>query len=1139
LKTDLRGAAYINENEVVLRHISQTSDFMDNKDQVLQILMDNKRPTVAQYKFFEQFKAVYSEALDNLSKKGILATHETKTDLILHGCQGSGRTESMVAAALYAAIARGQSVLFIVADDPCAESVCLEMVTRTKKYFINSYVQCQQLMPTLVKTWSDELDKLSPDKKEAWYPDTPEILVTTPQDLETCFFSNHSDEQKCRIMRAALLRYSAVFVDDFSDMDITLRSHLVFQIKKIRLLLASERILPQFVVAMSTLLDNDKLKQELGQRLLGLANFNSIIDLLPRESPDFWDVPVRVSDATRTDEACNALIIQCLKMGLNVLLYRKGASYTKCTELQNKIREGNHGGSFRVISHLGTKSVPVDAADKAEGLSPDAVFYFSHVSGDASLALLLNFSDDRESSQENGRVWCVRLVMEGEWDGLKEAETFPLVPDETAVSLRVAHLWSILPYMKPATPLAIKLWNQFGVAGKNYPRVTRIENALGWPHDGWHETWAENDKYTKDEIWPYLTLENKFQDYGNLDMSCLPDCQESFYEQPSSKGQASTIVLAKLSGSVVREAPRQFAACKDDPDNIQIIDLAHSNVLRFARNKDIWVAQTIESAKAGSKFVATIHCEKYAGDGNDCEIPVRDVQWRCGSVHLDNPSDKDDSIPKDLKRWKQFGNAGFCLPDCYRITASFSELGPNSGYVDDVRGIGLVRYSFDAYLSAIILGETLPKGASVTDAGEPVDAAAQAIEAFLQNRDWATNPSAGFSPVLTHAVTAVFRRKFDGWSFFAHIPVFWIKDSNAKIGQAIIWLIEPVNSGRSVYPVLSKLLGSKKKEASLTDEINKELTQIILSCNSIEKFRRESKLAFAHDTCDEKDRMRALDVIRDQRNRKRKRLDDFLTDEEKEFDAFVVKALNEFKTEIDTSEFIAKNKKWSLEEICDHFDDVLWNHPEIFWISRCSHTTSSWVDPNTGALKSVVFRNIKYYPDNSLEREKYQQDMDAMANEFREKTKDIPDEVGKVKAAHDFLIRRCEYHHAVADSGDNSPRGRSAYSALVDGLAVCEGYTMGYRYLCEYIAKIPCEEILGYVNVPKGSGYHAWNYVQLGGKWYHVDTTWDKRTDSISYEYFLLSDTAIREKDHYKWSTRGLPTAEDHSYEGKNWEEGI
>ncbi|BDD43031.1 transglutaminase domain-containing protein [Streptococcus ruminantium] len=88
-------------------------------------------------------------------------------------------------------------------------------------------------------------------------------------------------------------------------------------------------------------------------------------------------------------------------------------------------------------------------------------------------------------------------------------------------------------------------------------------------------------------------------------------------------------------------------------------------------------------------------------------------------------------------------------------------------------------------------------------------------------------------------------------------------------------------------------------------------------------------------------------------------------------------------------------------------------------------------------------------------------------------------DVEKVKAAHDWLVDNVEY---VARSGQD----QSAYSALVEKKTVCAGYGHGLKLLLDKMG-IPSQILVG----PAGNERHLWNIVELDGKWYHVDATWD------------------------------------------------
>lgn len=110
----------------------------------------------------------------------------------------------------------------------------------------------------------------------------------------------------------------------------------------------------------------------------------------------------------------------------------------------------------------------------------------------------------------------------------------------------------------------------------------------------------------------------------------------------------------------------------------------------------------------------------------------------------------------------------------------------------------------------------------------------------------------------------------------------------------------------------------------------------------------------------------------------------------------------------------------------------------------------------------------------------------------------------KVKFFHDWLVRNNTYKLDGA-------RSQSLIGALLDGITVCEGYTQAMDLLC-YLSDVDCLQIVGYVTA--NGEYHAWNKVQLDGKWYNVDVTWDNdKAKGLTYDYFLVSDNQLA-KDH-------------------------
>ena len=114
------------------------------------------------------------------------------------------------------------------------------------------------------------------------------------------------------------------------------------------------------------------------------------------------------------------------------------------------------------------------------------------------------------------------------------------------------------------------------------------------------------------------------------------------------------------------------------------------------------------------------------------------------------------------------------------------------------------------------------------------------------------------------------------------------------------------------------------------------------------------------------------------------------------------------------------------------------------------------------------------------------------------------------------LEREIYLHDTLAGmiTYNSSTHAHNAYGALVEGIAVCEGYTEALQYqlqragICSFIA-------LGYgINASTGSmEKHSWNYVRIDGEFYHVDLTWDDQGSRLYHAYLNQTDD-VMENDH-------------------------
>lgn len=96
----------------------------------------------------------------------------------------------------------------------------------------------------------------------------------------------------------------------------------------------------------------------------------------------------------------------------------------------------------------------------------------------------------------------------------------------------------------------------------------------------------------------------------------------------------------------------------------------------------------------------------------------------------------------------------------------------------------------------------------------------------------------------------------------------------------------------------------------------------------------------------------------------------------------------------------------------------------------------------------------------------------------------------------------------------------TAEGALVNKLAVCQGYAEAFSLLC-HKAGIQTEMVYGIADNGQSRESHAWNIVRIDGVWYQIDATWDDPITqntaggaNLRYSYFLIPDSVMNQ-DHF------------------------
>lgn len=245
---------------------------------------------------------------------------------------------------------------------------------------------------------------------------------------------------------------------------------------------------------------------------------------------------------------------------------------------------------------------------------------------------------------------------------------------------------------------------------------------------------------------------------------------------------------------------------------------------------------------------------------------------------------------------------------------------------------------------------------------------------------------------------------------------------------------------------------------------------------------------------------------------------------------YVVTALENFETTIDVSAY-----NIPLETEGEEFFKIINNNPQLFYVegNKCSY----------GSRGDIITSYIVTYLYDKATALQMREKLETAAEQAVAQVDESMDDYEKALTVHDYLVQNCEYdyeNYLKEPGGGQVPQiSHTAYGSLVNNIAVCDGYADGFAYIMEDKLGISCDV------VSSRAMAHAWNMIEIGGKWYHVDATWDDPTwdciGRVMHTNFLLSDSKISNNspdaksgdNHYSWNK--LHTADSTDYDNAFW----
>jgi hypothetical protein len=191
----------------------------------------------------------------------------------------------------------------------------------------------------------------------------------------------------------------------------------------------------------------------------------------------------------------------------------------------------------------------------------------------------------------------------------------------------------------------------------------------------------------------------------------------------------------------------------------------------------------------------------------------------------------------------------------------------------------------------------------------------------------------------------------------------------------------------------------------------------------------------------------------------------------------IITALSNWETVVDVSDY-----ELSLDFCHACYFGVFYEHPEFFY----ADSKYSYSYYTKDGEEIVTQLRLKYKTRYS------ESDVTVFNNVCSEIMDGMPAgmDVEKLLYIHDYLVTHCHYDMDLYVYGESSQR--DAYCALVDGFAVCQGYCLAFKHLCN-LSRLNAECVISDGLV------HAWNVVKVnngitGTLYYYIDCTWDDPT---------------------------------------------
>lgn len=210
----------------------------------------------------------------------------------------------------------------------------------------------------------------------------------------------------------------------------------------------------------------------------------------------------------------------------------------------------------------------------------------------------------------------------------------------------------------------------------------------------------------------------------------------------------------------------------------------------------------------------------------------------------------------------------------------------------------------------------------------------------------------------------------------------------------------------------------------------------------------------------------------------------------------------------------------SVERLDQVYQGFLYDHPEVFWLSR---TYRYRVSGGSGSEEFADAVAAVPLAGSSKELSEWKKEFESAAAQMLQGLDNTENDRDIAAALYSKLAAQTQYEEeAVYD--ESFAVDHTAYGAISEKRGVCDGIALAYKYLLAQCG-IRCIVIPG---ESEGTA-HVWNIVYWDDSWHEVDLTWDIVSEGNDrMQYFDLS-TEEMNKDHAREKegiAPAIPTAQ-------------